>query len=110
MLQKIQQKIINASSAMQNFVSNILRMTIKFIYSEKATKCCEISTVNFSYVVPVQTMTEAEHNRPNPKLFGNRPSASAAEVFGDMIRPIISTKTFGHISKKSLELCLSPYF
>ena len=27
-------------------------------------------------------MTEAEHNRPIPKFFGNRPSASAAEVFG----------------------------
>ena len=29
----------------------------------------------------MQAMTEAEHNRPNPKFFGNRPSASAAEVF-----------------------------
>ena len=27
-------------------------------------------------------MTEAEHNRPILKLFSNRPSASAAEVFG----------------------------
>ena len=27
-------------------------------------------------------MTEAEHNRPIPKFSGNRPSASAAEVFG----------------------------
>ena len=27
-------------------------------------------------------MTEAEHNRPIPKLFSNRPSALAAEVFG----------------------------
>ena len=48
----------------------------------------------------VQTMTEAEHNRPIPKLFDNRPSASAAEVFGEKIRPIILPKTFGHISKK----------
>ena len=45
-------------------------------------------------------MTEAEHNRPIPKLFDNRPSASAAEVFGEKIRPIILPKTFGHISKK----------
>ena len=29
----------------------------------------------------LQRMTEAEHNRPIPKLFGNRPSASAAKVF-----------------------------
>ena len=36
-----------------------------------------------------QTMTEAEHNRPIPKLFDNRPSASAAEVFVEIIRPII---------------------
>ena len=37
-----------------------------------------------------QTMTKAEHNRPNPKLFGNRPSASAAELFCKTIRPIVS--------------------
>ena len=35
-----------------------------------------------------QTMTEAEHNWPNPKLFSNRPSASAAEVFGPINRPL----------------------
>ena len=32
-----------------------------------------------------QTMTETEHNRPIPKFFSNRPSASAAEVFGLLI-------------------------
>ena len=36
-----------------------------------------------------QTMTKAEHNRPIPKLFNNRPSASAAEVFGLLREPII---------------------
>ena len=36
-----------------------------------------------------QTMTEAEHNRPIPKFFGNRPSASAAEVFGETIGLVI---------------------
>ena len=35
-------------------------------------------------------MTGAEHNRPIPKLFSNRPSASAAEVFGLLREPIIS--------------------
>ena len=35
-------------------------------------------------VIP-QTMIEAEHNRPNPKFFDNRPSASATEVFGETI-------------------------
>ncbi len=32
-----------------------------------------------------KTMTEAEHNRPIPKLFNNRPSALASEVFGLLI-------------------------
>ena len=27
---------------------------LKFIYSEKAKKCCEISTLLLSYVVPVE--------------------------------------------------------
>ena len=30
------------------------RVLVKFIYSEKATKFCEISTVDLSYVVPVK--------------------------------------------------------
>ena len=36
-----------------------------------------------------QTMTEAKHNRPIPKLFDNRPSASAAEVFCEIIGLVI---------------------
>ncbi len=32
-----------------------------------------------------QTMTEAEYNRPNSKLFSNWPSALAAEVLGLLI-------------------------
>ena len=39
-----------------------------------------------------QTMTEAEHNWPILKLFDNRPSALAAEVFCETIRPIVSQK------------------
>ena len=31
---------------------------VKFIYSEKATKVCEISTVDLSYVVPVKSSVE----------------------------------------------------
>ena len=31
---------------------------IKFIYSEKATKFCEISTLLLSYVVPVKSKVE----------------------------------------------------
>ena len=30
-------------------------LLLKFIYSEKATKFCEISTVDLSYVVPVKS-------------------------------------------------------
>ena len=33
-------------------------LDIKFIYSEKATKFCEISTLLFSYVVPVKSKVE----------------------------------------------------
>ena len=36
--------------------------TIKFIYSEKATKFCEISTVDLSYVVPVKSTVEILQN------------------------------------------------
>ena len=32
--------------------------SLKFIYSEKATKFCEISTVDLSYVVPVKYTVE----------------------------------------------------
>ena len=37
----------------------------------------------------VQRMTEAEHNWQIPKFFGNRPSALAAEVFGETIVLVI---------------------
>ena len=35
---------------------------IKIIYSEKATKFCEISTVDLSYVVPVKSTVEILQN------------------------------------------------
>ena len=35
---------------------------LKFIYSEKATKFCEISIVDLSYVVPVNFMVEISQN------------------------------------------------
>ena len=37
-------------------------MLIKFIYSEKATKFCEISAVDLSYVVPVKSTVEISQN------------------------------------------------
>ena len=36
----------------------ILLAYIKFIYSEKATKFCEISTVDLSYVAPIKSTVE----------------------------------------------------
>ena len=35
---------------------------LKFIYSEKATKFCEISTVDLFYVVPVKSTVEILQN------------------------------------------------
>ena len=35
---------------------------LKFIYSEKATKFCEISTLLLSYVVPVKSKVEILQN------------------------------------------------
>jgi len=35
---------------------------LKFIYSEKATKFCEISIVDLSYVVPVKSKVEISQN------------------------------------------------
>ena len=33
-------------------------MFVKFIHSEKASKFCEISTIDLSYVVPVKSTVE----------------------------------------------------
>ena len=35
---------------------------LKFIYSEKTKKFCEISTVDLSYVVPVKSTVEISQN------------------------------------------------
>ena len=39
-----------------------LFLQLKLIYSENATKVCEISTVDLSYVVPVKSMMEISQN------------------------------------------------
>ena len=46
-------KILNFKSISRNFANKFQMCTLplKFIYSEKATKFCEISTVDLSYVV-----------------------------------------------------------
>ena len=43
---------------MRKFLSKL-----KFIYSEKATKFYEISTVDLSYVVPVKTTVEISYSQ-----------------------------------------------
>ena len=43
-------------------------------------------------VSPKTSVAEAEYNRPNPKFFDNRPSASATEVFGETIGLVIFQK------------------
>ena len=40
----------------------LVAILLKFIHSEKATKCCEISTVDLSYVVPVKYTVEISQN------------------------------------------------
>ena len=37
-------------------------MLLKFVYSEKATNFCEISTVDLSYVVTVKSTMEISQN------------------------------------------------
>ena len=44
------------------FYDHIMQKLVKFIYSEKATKFCEISTLLFSYVVPVKSKVEISQN------------------------------------------------
>ena len=50
------------------------------------------------------TMTEAEHNRPIPKLFDNRPSSSAAKVFCETIGLVIYIQNIPVIVSFSLLL------
>ena len=49
-------------------------------------------------------MTEAEHNWPIPKLFDNRPSASAAKVFCETISLVIYIQNISIIVSFSLLL------
>ena len=52
---KKRKEIIWKKKLFQNYV-------LKFIYSEKATKLCEISTLILSYVVPVKSKVEIPQN------------------------------------------------
>ena len=54
----------NALCFSVKFLSNNPKMVnvLKFIHSEKATNFCEISTVDFSYVVAVKSTVEISQN------------------------------------------------
>ena len=63
--------LILAGCSFQHFIAKEMRTivfennshgTVKFIYSEKATKFCQISTVDLSYVVPVKSTVEISQN------------------------------------------------
>ena len=57
-------KILNFKSISRNFANKFQTCTLplKFIYSEKATTFCEISTIDLSYIVPVKSMVEISQN------------------------------------------------
>ena len=54
------------SKSRRRFIATIsihaMKVYIKFIYSEEATKFCEISTVDLSYVVTVKSTVEISQN------------------------------------------------
>ena len=43
-------------------ISFLILIRLKFIYSEKATKFCEISNADLAYVVPVTSNVEISQN------------------------------------------------
>ena len=45
-----------------HLILNVKKEKVKFIYSEKATKFCEILTLFLSYVVPVKSKVEISQN------------------------------------------------
>ena len=52
----------NTASDSTNAEKIMLNSHLKFIYSEKATNFCEISTVDLSYVVTVKSTVEISQN------------------------------------------------
>ena len=61
---------------------------LKFIYSEKAKKLCEISTVDLSYVVPVKSTVEISQNFVSFSEYMN--FNSAASMSSRAFSPIIN--------------------
>ena len=74
------------------FITKLIARFFSEMFCKNVPKIPQEMKASMITVCLQQTMTEAEHNLPNPKFFDNWPSASAAELFGEMIRPIISLK------------------
>ena len=47
---------------MTKYSLSIWHYVVKFIYSEKATNFCEISSLDLSYVVPVKSKVKISQN------------------------------------------------
>ena len=45
-----------------NSIHSCAKLVVKLIYSEKATKVCEVSTLLLSYVVPIKSKVEISQN------------------------------------------------
>ena len=55
-------KLFMTSNHIITLIMKTITISKKFIYSEKATKFCEISTSLLSYVVPVKSKAEISQN------------------------------------------------
>ena len=58
MIKLIKKKIKEGSYKFVIREVHVTSLSLKFIYSEKTTKFCKISTVDLSYVVPVKSTVE----------------------------------------------------
>ena len=56
------QERINGRTVQEGSVEEMLAYMLKFIYSEKATKFCEIFTLLFPYAVPVKSRVKISQN------------------------------------------------
>ena len=57
-------------------------LNVKFIYSEKATKFCEIFTLRLSYVVPVKSKVEISRNFVTFSEYMNNSNNISCSIYG----------------------------
>ena len=72
-------------------MSQVVTYFSHLVYGQKFFRCFLESFRNQKLILlpDYQRMTDAEHNRPIPKLFGNQTSAYASEVFCETICLVI---------------------